>query len=980
MSRLSSGGAIDRRQVINFRFNGTSYTGFKGDTLASALLANGVRVVGRSFKYHRPRGVVSCGIEETNALVQLRSDLDQPNIRATVLPLVEGLEAESINCWPSVNFDVGAINGWLAPLFPAGFYYKTFMAKPWDFYSRFIRRVAGLGQVPKVADTNSYERVHHHVDVLVIGAGPAGLSTTLAVARTGARVLLIDDQSDPGGDLLFDTAIIDQKPALEWVKESIETLAQLDNVSRLQNTIATGYYDHNLVIAVQTSPDESWIRERLWHIRAKQVVVATGAVERPMVFTNNDRPGVMLCASVAGYITRFGVQPGKRCVLFTNNSRAYEYLSVLQEAGIKVVEIVDCRESVDDDSLKIAQLLNIPVVAGSHVVNVSGKKMVRSVTVRSINGDANLHTVSCDLVCHSGGWNPLVHLQSHSGAKPVYDSENVTFIPGKPIQSERSVGASNGRFLLSQCITDGLETGQKIGVELGYEFPEISFEKQTNDVNYAVEGFWAEDDNTGKAFVDYQNDVTRADLALAMRENFQSIEHIKRYTTAGMATDQGKMGNPNVIGIVAQMSGTSMTATGTTTYRPPFQPVSFGVIGGMERGALIIPARTTPITEWNISHGAAMNEAGANFRRPFYYPKSGESMQDAMNREALATRNGCAIYDATPLGKFELHGEDVPELLNRVYTNSFSDLPIGQGRFGLMLREDGRLMDDGVTFRIDDNHYLMSCGTGAAPVVLGHMERLLQTEWQDLKVYLINVSAGWANVCVCGPLAREVLSGAGMDRELLDSMKFMQIKTTKVAGFDVRVARVSYTGELSFEINVRRRDGLQLWELFMQAGKQHDITPIGSETSGVLRIEKGFVSPGIEGDNITNPYDAGLGWVIDMNKPDFIGKRSLQRDLNIGGERQHVVGLLPDDHNAKIADGSALVPVQAPTSGNPEFQGHVTAACYSPTLERTIALALLKNGKNRHGENIRISGLEGSFTATVTKPVFYDPRGEKMRA
>ena len=335
MSRLSSGGAIDRRQVINFRFNGTSYTGFKGDTLASALLANGVRVVGRSFKYHRPRGVVSCGIEETNALVQLRSDLDQPNIRATVLPLVEGLEAESINCWPSVNFDVGAINGWLAPLFPAGFYYKTFMAKPWDFYSRFIRRVAGLGQVPKVADTNSYERVHHHVDVLVIGAGPAGLSTTLAVARTGARVLLIDDQSDPGGDLLFDTAIIDQKPALEWVKESIETLAQLDNVSRLQNTIATGYYDHNLVIAVQTSPDESWIRERLWHIRAKQVVVATGAVERPMVFANNDRPGVMLCASVAGYITRFGVQPGKRCVLFTNNSRAYEYLSVLQEAGIK---------------------------------------------------------------------------------------------------------------------------------------------------------------------------------------------------------------------------------------------------------------------------------------------------------------------------------------------------------------------------------------------------------------------------------------------------------------------------------------------------------------------------------------------------------------------------------------------------------------------------------------------------------------------
>jgi sarcosine oxidase subunit alpha len=980
LSRLSSGGAIDRRQVINFRFNGKAYQGFEGDTLASALLANGVRVVGRSFKYHRPRGIVSCGVEETNALVQLRSDLDQPNIRATILPLTEGLEAESINCWPSVNFDIGAINGWLAPLFPAGFYYKTFMARPWDFYSRFIRRVAGLGQMPKVADTNSYERIHHHVDVLVIGAGPAGLSATLSAAQGGANVLLIDDQSEAGGDLLFDTATIDHRPALEWVKETTDSLDQLANVTRLKNTIATGYYDHNLVIAVQTSPEESWIRERLWHIRAKQVVVATGAVERPLVFANNDRPGVMLCASAAGYITRFGVKPGKACVLFTNNSRTYHYLPVLQGAGIKVLEIVDCRDTVDNASLEIAKQLHIPVVSGSHVINVDGTKSVRSVTVCSIKGNTNRHTIDCDLVCHSGGWNPLVHLQSHSGAKPVFDSENVTFIPGKPIQKEQSVGACNGRFLLSECISDGLVTGQNVAAGLGYNVKGLSFDKDTNDTHYSIEAFWAKDEDIGKAFVDYQNDVTRADLALAMRENFQSIEHIKRYTTAGMATDQGKMGNPNVIGIVAQMSGTSMTATGTTTYRPPFQPVSFGVIGGMERGALIIPARITPITQWNIENGAAMNEAGANFRRPFYYPKTGESMQDAMNREALATRNGCAIYDATPLGKFELYGEGVEELLNRVYTNSFSNLPVGQGRFGLMLREDGRLMDDGVTFKLDTNHYLMSCGTGAAPVVLGHIERLLQTEWQDLKVYLVNVSAGWANICVCGPLAREVLTGAGLDGDLLDSMKFMQMRSTQIAGLDVRIARVSYTGELSFEFGVRRRDGLQLWNMFMEAGRQYDITPIGSETSGVLRIEKGFVSPGIEGDNITNPYDAGLGWVIDMKKPDFIGKRSLQRDLKIGGERQHVVGLLPDDHNAKIADGSALVPVQPGTSGNPEFQGHVTAACYSPTLKRTIALALLKNGKTRHGESIRISGLQGSFTATVTKPVFYDPRGERMRA
>ena len=976
MTRLAQGGIVDRSRPLRFRFNGKSYQGFAGDTLASALIANNVRIVARSFKYHRPRGILTCGSEEPNALVQLVSDGDQPNLRATQIELTEGLKAQSVNCWPSVNFDLAAINNVLSPLFPAGFYYKTFMARPWDFYSRFIRRVAGLGTLPKEKDLGHYERVFDYVDVLIIGAGPAGLSAATALAPSGLKIMIIDANPKPGGHLLFESITVDGKSGSRWATDVTAELNHRENIAWLRSSTATGYYDHNLVIVAEHEPEESWVRERLWHIRASRVLIATGAVERPLIFSNNDKPGIMLCAAVARYITRYAAVPGQRAVIYTNNSTVYAHIATLSKAGVKIEKIVDSRPKISKQEEDLAQAHSVPVLLGSQILDVKGWRAVSSVSVATPGGVIN---VSCDLVCHSGGWNPLVHLHSHAGGKPVFDEATATFVPGEPAQHEICIGGAKGVFSISQSIDDAADVAQTIVRDLSGQFAQPADNAvASGEIAYDIDVIWPDNELPGKAFVDFQNDVTTSDIALAVRENFQSIEHVKRYTTAGMAVDQGKIGNPNVIGLVSRELGKDQKNIGTTTFRPPFVPISFGVIGGSERGQLIIPARTTPITQWHIKHDAAMDEAGGNFRRPFYFPKAGETMSEAVIREALATRNDCAIYDGTPLGTFELHGPDVAELLNRIYTNRFDDLRMGQGRFGLMLREDGRLMDDGVTFRINNNQYLMSCGTGAAATVYAHIDRLLQTEWSDLKVYLVNVSAGWATICICGPLARTVLQQVDTDLAFDEDFKFLDIREGQLTGVPVRVARVSYTGELSFEINVARRHALNIWTTLLTAGRDYGITPIGSETSGVLRIEKGFVSPAIEGDNITNPFDAGMGWVVDMGKSDFIGKRSLERDLKLGGQRQQVVGLLPEDNKALVADGSALLPEnnQGDRSG---FQGHVTAACFSPTLGRAIALALLKDGRERYGERVLISGLQNRYMATVTEPVFYDPKGKRMR-
>ena len=977
MTRLANGGVINRQRPLSFVFNGKRYQGYEGDTLASALIANDVAVVGRSFKYHRPRGVLTCGPEEPNALVQLLSDGDQPNLRATEIPLKEGLEARSVNCWPSAKFDLRAINSFLAPLLPAGFYYKTFMAGRWDFYSRFIRQAAGLGRSPRERDPGRYERVNHHTDVLVVGAGPVGLQAAKILANSGQELMVLDMQRSAGGHLLYHTRLIDGKPGAEWVEQAVAELRTRNNVTWLQNTTATGYYDHNMVIAVEHEPAQWWLRERLWHIRAKKVVIATGAVERPLIFPGNDRPGVMLADAAARYIRRFAAVPGKRAVIYTNNSTAYAHLGSFKAAGIQIESVLDLRKDPGKAELDLAREASVPVVVNASIMKVHGRSKVRGVTYKNGSGSK---AIACDLVCHSGGWNPLIHLYSHAGGKSRFDIDSAAFVPGERAQGACTVGGADGVFSLRKGLKEASDVAYSLVADVADSGPSPPAVPSTeSETPYSIDVIWPEKDLKGKAFVDFQNDVTTADIALAVRENFQSIEHVKRYTTAGMAVDQGRIGNPNVIGLVSQELGQEQGAIGTTTFRPPFAPISFGVIGGNERGSLIIPSRTTPITPWNIARGAAMDEAGANFRRPFFFPRAGESMEDAVAREATAVRTSCGIYDGTPLGTFELQGPDTAELLNRLYTNRFDNLPVGRGRFGLMLREDGRLFDDGVTFRVGESRYLMSCGTGAAGAVYAHIDRLLQTEWTDLKVYLVNVSAAWATMCVCGPFAREVLGKVETDIRLDGSFRFLDFRDGTLEGVPARLARVSYTGELSFEINVARRHALHVWTTLIKAGEEFGITPVGSETSGVLRIEKGFISPGHEGDNITNPFDAGMAWIVDMDKPDFIGKRSLLRDIKVGGERQHVVGLLPDDERAVVADGSALLPAQQEVSRS-GFQGHVTAACFSPILGRTIALALLKDGQNRHGDKVLISGLEASCEATVTAPVFYDPKGERMRS
>lgn len=982
--RLPGIGRIDRDKPVAFRFNGKTLHGYAGDTLASALLANGVRIVGRSFKYHRPRGIMSAGIEETNATVQLAGREDEPGVVATVTPIFEGLEAVSVKGWPGMQWDIGAINGWLHRLIPAGFYYKTFMwpGNWWHVYGYFIRRMAGLGTAPKTYKPEErYEKRYHHCDVLVIGAGPAGLAAALAAGNSGARVMLVDEQVEAGGALLNTVREIDGKPAMEWVAETVRSLQQLPEVVHLQRTTAVGYYDHNMVYTLEHEPKDSWLRERLWRIRAKQVIIAAGAIERPLVFPDNDRPGIMLAGAAAAYVRRYGVRPGTRAVVITNNNSAYESAFILARNEVQVAAVLDTRRQISNELHGQAEELGIPVLTRYGITSVKGKRSVSGVVAAPLHDLSREQYFSCDMVCTSGGWNPTLHLQSQSGAKPVYSGDIAGFIPGKSVQAETTIGAAGGSFGLNECLTDGIGAGRQAARMTGHEpaGPETPVAGQ--EIAYSIDAVWElpAGGKNRRAFLDYQNDVTGADVRLALRENYASVELVKRYTTAGMGIDQGRTGNVNTIGVIAGLTGSKPGDVGTTTYRPPYSPASFAAWAGIDQGDIIFPARRTPVTLWFEKRRANFDEAGAFWRRPFQIPRNGETPAEAVNREALAVRNGVGIYDGTPLGKIEISGPDTVTLLNRVYTNNWDSLPIGSGRFGFMLFEDGRMFDDGVTFRLGENHYLMTTGSGVAAAVHARLEQLLQCEWRDLRVYLTEVTEQWANICVCGPRAREVITETGTDIDLgKEAFPFMTIRTGTVGGFAARMARVSYTGELSFEVNVRARDGLAMWEALMEAGKKHDITPVGSETSLLLRLEKGFIAAWAEGDGYANLYDAGMDWVIDNTKPDFIGKRALKHARTSGGRRPHIVGLIPEDRNFVPPDGAPLVEPDE-TDEAKKMIGHVTAGGYSPNLGHAIALAQLQNGRERIGARVTISTAGTTMGAEVTEPVFIDPAGERMR-
>ena len=980
--RLSEGGAIDRSRPIAFSFNGKKLTGFAGDTLASALLANGVHLVGRSFKYHRPRGILSAGTEEPNALVQLESGKHSvPNLKATRVELYEGLSAASVNCWPGVRFDAGAVIDIAHRLVPAGFYYKTFMwpHAGWPFYERMIRRMAGLGRAPTGVDPDRYERMNAHCEVLVIGAGPAGLAAAQAAGRSGVRVLLADERSQPGGTLR-DGAGKEGIPGADWVDEVAAELQSMENVRVLTRTTVTGYFDHNFLTALEQVTDHlgpgatsHLPRQRLWRIRAGRVVLATGAHERPLVFANNDRPGLMLSGAARAYVNRFAVCPGRRAVVVTNNDGAYDAALELHRRGVEIVAVADLRTDGEGSASRSALEAGLNVLHGHAVVDTRGRRRVRAAHIARIGLDGTLggpvRSLDCDLVLMSGGWSPVVHLFSQSGGSLRYDETLGGILPNAARQKVCCVGSVNGVMDTASCVLEGRRAGME---EAGA--PAEAPKQAPIGAPWRVPARTSADE--ARCFVDFQNDVTAADITLAAREGYESVEHLKRYTTLGMGTDQGKTGNVPGLAILASSLDVPIPTLGTTTFRPPYDPVTFGAIAGRDVGSLADPVRRTPMHAWHVVAGAVFENVGL-WKRPFYYPLPGETRGDAVARECLAVRNAVGSMDVTTLGKILICGPDATEFLNRIYTNAWDRLEVGRCRYGLMLGEDGMVMDDGVTARLAQKKFLMTTTTGNASRVFAWLEDWLQTEWPDLNVYLTSLTEQYASVALAGPKAREILDGHTDDIDVApEAFPFMAWRNGHVAGFSARVFRISYSGELAYEISVPAGDGLNLWRALIQRDSEPAVTPFGTEAMHVLRAEKGYPMIGQETDGTVTPLDLGMKWILSRKK-DFIGRRSLARPAMLDPMRKRLVGLTTEDPAVVLPEGAQIL--LAPPAGPPETMiGHVTSSYWSATLGRSIALALVKGGRDRESGLVHIPLDERTIRAQICDPQFYDPEGARL--
>jgi sarcosine oxidase subunit alpha len=1002
--RTSSGGRIDRTQPLRFSFDGKSYPGFLGDTLASALLANGVHLVGRSFKYHRPRGILGAGSEEPNALVTVRRDAWRvtPNLRATQVELYDGLEAISQNRWPSLRFDAGRVNDVLAPFFPAGFYYKTFMwpKKAWHtLYEPVIRRAAGLGESPRLPDPDRYAQRYAHVDVLVVGAGPAGIAAALAAADAGARVMLCDEQPEFGGSLLNDQAAqIDGETPTAWLEKSLETLRRNPRVTLLARTTAFGYFPHNFLGLNERltehleEPKPGRHRERLWQVRAGAVVIATGAIERPLVFPGNDRPGIMLASAGQAYLNRYGVRVGNRAVIVTATDVAYQTALDLHAAGVVIAAIADLRAAPNGELPEAARRAGIEVIPGSTVQGTDGNLRVSRISLGRVQNGTVLpgQRFNCDVVLMSGGFTPSVHLFSQSRGKVVWNEALQSFIPGQSAENERSAGACRGIYELAEVLADGAKagaeaapaplpcSGHKRGLDGSSGSSPRSFVVQA--AARGSDGYLGAlpgGASPKRAFVDWQNDVTSKDLALATREGFLSIEHVKRYTTNGMATDQGKTSNLNGLAIVAQKLGVPLPQVGLTTFRMPYTPVSFGSFAGISRGDLFDPVRITPTHEWAAAQGAVFENVGL-WKRARYFPKAGEDMHAAVARESLSVRNACGIFDASTLGKIEVVGADAAEFMNRLYINNWSNLAVGRSRYGILCRDDGFVYDDGVVARTAADRFHVTTTTGGAPRVLAMMEDYRQTEWPELKVWLTSTTEQWAVIAVQGPKARAVLEGLidGIDISAA-ALPHMSVGRGSICGVPMLLFRVSFSGELGFEVNVPADYGAAVWEAIYVAGQPHGMVAYGTETMHVLRAEKGYIIVGQDTDGTVTPDDAGLAWAIGKTKPDFIGKRSLERESMKAANRKQIVGLRTKDPKVVLEEG-AQIAAKAGQTPPMELIGHVTSAYASSVLKHSIALAVVAGGRARMGQTLYVPMPGGDIEVEVTSPVFYDPSGARI--
>lgn len=986
--RLDQGGLIDRNAPLNFRFDGKAYQGFQGDTLASALLANGIQLMGRSFKYHRPRGVYGSGSEEPNALMTVgRGQEQESNLRATMIDLYEGLEAQSQNAWPSLKTDVMAVNSLISAFLPAGFYYKIFLgsANFWLLPEYFIRRAAGLGRPNEQANEDDYQHHFTHCDVLVVGSGISGVAAALAAARSGASVTLVDEHDKLGGQGLWREA--EQRA---WLHAALAELADYPKVRLMSRTTAWGHYDDNMVACVQIEGDPGaplrahQPRARAWHIRAKRVIYATGAIERPLVFANNDRPGAMLAHAGAAFAGKFGVLVGKSLVLATNNDDGYNSARLLADAGAQV-HLLDAREQVSEalqDSLKGR---DVELSLGQTLLAAKGGAGgVSAAEIGGLDGKSS-RLVTCDGVLSSGGWSPAIHLHSHTGGKATWRDDLQAFVAGKRLQEGVTVGAAAGLFGTQEALASGWQQGITAAQDLGHS----SSAGQTPTLDgldieaTPIMPLWSNPKPTkvkGKAFVDFQNDAGSSDVVMANQEGYRSVEHLKRYTTLGMGTDQGKTANINGHALLAQAQGRAIAEVGTTTFRPPYSPLTLGAFGGPHVGEAFAPIRRTPMHDLHAAAGASFVEAGM-WKRAEWYTRDGEDMWASIKREARQVRQAVAMCDVSTLGKIDVQGPDAQEFIQRLYCNGMKTLAIGKVRYGLMLRDDGFVFDDGTVARLAENHYYMTTTTANAAAVLAHMEYHLDVVWPDLKVRVASITDQWAGMAIAGPRSRDMLQAALPHIDMSsEGLPFMGFVDTELNGLPVRVLRISFSGELAYEVHTPARFGPQVWQALSETGKDFGLMPYGTEALGALRIEKGHVAGG-ELDGRTTPADMGLGKMV-AKKKDFIGRLGLLRDGVKRQDRASLVGIMPADGRSRIIAGSQLTEEgQVAGFGNvTRALGWISSAHFSVEHDCFIALGFVENGAERIGQTLfAASPLDGEhLPVNIVSSHMIDPQGERQ--